>query len=414
MDRAMAACMEVPTQSNNSDLSDVLIAVGFVLSETAILIDRHDGELTEALKEACQRDQVLYGDSAISRILGQMKPNRLVTAALAVDNQVVTSAAAAAVISTPTLLAGLSLRNPQVQRVWSEALKSNVVAWQIKPNVGALRNEVFDILLDDELALDLLEHLVSSPLGNALDYPRRVEVWRALPPGYRNVCLASTAAAWARSLSDRVSQADYLDPEHELAMTLASPKMFQEMKTALERLQFKDVLNVFAGNSQLPETLFAAIFTTYRSTRHPSGTELDEAAQLVVARGWRNFTRSLLKHQGMSDDLRAFFRICADHLDFWDRVLHGLSLPSTSELDDLFTETACQLYPSGPMEREIWGRAGGDPAQLDVSGTGKGQWDRAIRNIRNGNQVCATSLIAAMRDDYPLNHQLNYLTKVYR
>ena len=40
--------------------------------------------------------------------------------------------------------------------------------------------------------------------------------------------------------------------------------------------------------------------------------------------------------------------------------------------------------------------------------------DAAIRKIRNGNQVSAPSLIAVMRDDYPLNNQLDYLAKEYR
>ena len=115
----------------------------------------------------------------------------------------------------------------------------------------------------------------------------------------------------------------------------------------------------------------------------------------------------------MADNLRSFFHICAEHLGLWDRVLHDISQPSTSEIDDLFVETGCELYPSGPMDNEVWARAGGDPSQLDTSGTGQRQWRSAIREIRNGNQMCAASLIAKMRDDYPLNDRLNYLAKEY-
>ena len=415
IDRAMVACLDKTMQPNNSGLSDALIAAGLVQAETATLINRHDGELAEALKEACERDRHRYGDGAIKHILGLMKPAGLVTAALAVDDQIVTAAAAAAVAAAPTLLAELSLRKPRVQKIWIEALKREDDAWQIRPDVVALRNEVFDSLLGDELASNLLEYLVSTPLGNVLDYPQRADVWLALPDYCRNVCLASTAEAWARALPDRVSQAEYLGPEYELAGALASPKMRQKMKAALERLAFEDVLNVFTGNDQLPDALLTKVFATfYRSDRHPSGEEIDRAARLVVARDWRNLTRSLLRRYGLTDDLRGFFHICADHLDLWDRVWHGISKPSTSELHDLFVETACKLYPLGPMDGEIWAQAGGNPAQLDVSGTGKRQWDAAIRKIRNGNQVSASSLIATMRSDHPLNNQLDYLAKEYR
>ena len=415
MDRAMAACLDETSHSNNSDLSDALIAAGLVQAETATLIKRHNGELAEALKEACERDRYRYGDGAVEHILGLMKPADLVTAAFAVDDQIVTAAAAAAVASAPMLLAELSLRKPKVQKVWIEALKREDGAWRIRTNVVALRNEVFDSLLGNELASDLLEHLVSSPLGNVLDYPRRADVWRALPDRCRNVCLASTAEAWARSLPDRVFHAEYLAPEYELSIVLASPKMRQEMKTALEHLAFDDVLNVFTRNAQLPDALLTEVFATfYGSNRHPSGEEFARAARLVTARDWRHFTRSLFKRYGLTDDLRGFYHICADHLDLWDRVRHRLRRPSTNELHSLFVETACELYASGPLDGEIWARAGGNPAQLDVSGTGKRQWDAAIRKIRNGNQVRAPSLIDAMRADYPLNNRLDYLAKEYR
>ena len=415
MDRAMAECMDEAMESNNSDLSDALIAAGFIQAETATLINRHDGELAEALKEACERDRNRYGDGAVKHILGLMKPHRLVTAALAVDDQIVMSAAAAAVASSPTLLTRLSLRKHQVQKVWIEALKCSSEAWRIRSNVAALRKEVFDSLLSGELASNLLEHLVSSPLGNVLDYPRRADVWRALPDRNRSACLDSTADAWARSLPNRVSQADYLKPEQELASALASPKMRQAMRAALERLLFEEILNVFTGNAHLPETLFREVFATYYgSDRHPSREELDRTARLVATRGWINLTRSLWSRYGMADDLCGFFHVCADHLDLWDRVLHGISRPSTSELYDLLVETVCELYPLGPMDNEIWARAGGNTSQLNTSGTGQQQWGSAIRKIRNGNQVHAASLIAAMRKDYSLNKKLHYLAEEYR
>ena len=68
MDRAMAECMDEAMRSNNSDLSDALIGAGFVQAETATLINRHDGKLAEALKEACERDRNRYGDGGVKHI----------------------------------------------------------------------------------------------------------------------------------------------------------------------------------------------------------------------------------------------------------------------------------------------------------------------------------------------------------
>ena len=115
----------------------------------------------------------------------------------------------------------------------------------------------------------------------------------------------------------------------------------------------------------------------------------------------------------MTDDLRRFFHTCADHLDFWDRIQHGITRPSPSELHNFLVKTACELYPLGPIDANIWDRAGGNPSQLDASGTGQRQWEAAIRKICKGSQVTAALLIAAMRDDYPMNIQLDYLAKEY-
>ena len=353
---------------------------------------------------------------AVEHILGLMQPAKLVTAALAVDHQLVTAAAAAAVAAAPTLLAELSLRKPQVQKVWIEALKREDGAWQIRANIGALRNEVFDSLLGDDLPSDLLEHLVSSPIGNVLDYPRRADVWRALPDRCRNVCLPSTAKAWIRSLPDRVFQAEYLDPEYELAIFLASPPMLQEMTAALQRLAFKDVLNVFTGNSQLPDALLTEVFATfYQSNRHPSGEEFDRIARLVAPRHWRNLTRSLLRRYGLTDDLRGFFSICADHLGLLGIEYGiGFSCHQRASFTTFLSKPPANFIPQARWMARFGLEPVAIPAQLDVSGTGKRQWDAAIRKIRNGNAVRAPALIAAMCGDYPLNNRLDYLAQEYR
>ena len=37
------------------------------------------------------------------------------------------------------------------------------------------------------------------------------------------------------------------------------------------------------------------------------------------------------------------------------------------------------LYPLGPMDQEVWARAGGDPSRLHLSGTGRALWFKALR-----------------------------------
>ena len=412
MDKAMTACVDDVDVLPSTKLSDDLIAAKFVLTEATFLVRRFDRDLTKSLREACERNRKRFGDHAVEHILKQMEPSELLSAILTVDDPLVTSAAAAAVVSEPELLGVHSLEEPRIQEIWAEALTRNKGTWQIRLDSEALRKEIFDFLLAGTLTPALVRTVASSPLGNALDYPRRAEIWGSLPDSCRDTFLSTTASAWIRSLSGRVSESAYILPEPELAQTLASPMMREEMTEALKRLSFKEVLDVFAGNLSLPESLFSILFATmYQPYESLSAEEIERTARLAASRNWRSFTRNLMDRYGVTNGLRHFFQICANHLDIWDRLLHGISQPSRAELYNLLVELACDLYSSGPKDSEIWARAGGNLSKLDVSGSGQLQWEAAIRKVRNGNKVRAGNLIAAMREDYPSNDCLAYLEK---
>ena len=226
--------------------------------------------MTKALNEACERDLKRFGNHAIRHILGLMEPKELVSASLVVDNPIATSAAAAAVVSEPTILEGHSIGVPRLQAIWAEALKSDSGVWQIRHNIQDLRGDVFDCVLAGTLNSELIKCLSSSPLANVLDYPRRGKVWSMLPDTCRAEFLHSTAKAWVRSLPNRLSEAAYIAPEQELALALAAPIMCEHMKGALQRLTFKDVHDVFLGNPNLPEALLAAVFPDNLPTRQAS------------------------------------------------------------------------------------------------------------------------------------------------
>ena len=71
-----------------------------------------------------------------------------------------------------------------------------------------------------------------------------------------------------------------------------------------------------------------------------------------------------------------------------------------------FTELAATLYPSGPSDRSIWMRSGGDLARLSLNGAGRDQWWSALRELElggGGRSVSFDTLITAMLEDYP-NH----------
>ena len=62
------------------------------------------------------------------------------------------------------------------------------------------------------------------------------------------------------------------------------------------------------------------------------------------------------------------------------------------------------LYPAGPMDQEIWARAGGEPSRLHLHETGRVAWIKALRMLSQGGGGAALrreSLIGAALEDYP-------------
>lgn len=73
------------------------------------------------------------------------------------------------------------------------------------------------------------------------------------------------------------------------------------------------------------------------------------------------------------------------------------------------------LYPLGPMDQEVWARAGGDPSRLNLHETGRAAWFRALSTLRRGGggrDIGRERLIDTALDDYPHHPVLTALHRV--
>ncbi|WP_138468681.1 caspase family protein [Poseidonocella sp. HB161398] len=80
------------------------------------------------------------------------------------------------------------------------------------------------------------------------------------------------------------------------------------------------------------------------------------------------------------------------------------------ELEEILVD----LYPAGPLEQEIWARAGGDVSRLRLSGTGRASWFAAIRTLRQGGggaHISQDTLVQAVLQDYPHHHALTQMSQ---
>lgn len=77
-------------------------------------------------------------------------------------------------------------------------------------------------------------------------------------------------------------------------------------------------------------------------------------------------------------------------------------------LEQLFVE----LYPEGPVQGELWSRAGGDDAALKKSSTGRAAWHATIKLLLlggGGANITKESLVETALQDYPNNPKLRGL-----
>lgn len=77
----------------------------------------------------------------------------------------------------------------------------------------------------------------------------------------------------------------------------------------------------------------------------------------------------------------------------------------------ILLDTLCELYPLGPTDQDIWERAGGDLSRLQLSGSGRTAWSRAVRDIARGASVSVADIVVAASEDYPLNRKLRDLSR---
>ncbi|WP_312144659.1 caspase family protein [Brevundimonas sp.] len=70
------------------------------------------------------------------------------------------------------------------------------------------------------------------------------------------------------------------------------------------------------------------------------------------------------------------------------------------------------LFPMGPLDQDLWLRAGGDVSRLTLSGNGRSQWFGALRLLSRGGgggEITQRSLVEAALEEFPRHRDLQAL-----
>ena len=133
-----------------------------------------------------------------------------------------------------------------------------------------------------------------------------------------------------------------------------------------------------------------------------------ESAAPIAVRGISDLLddKSRTDKQGGQDLAAANAAAFAFDLLALDIRLSSESAPTEAKPTEL-TAIAAALYPTGPSDRAIWQRSGGDLSRISLDGVGHARWWSALEQLGlggGGGTISLTSLVEVMVGDFP-NHE---------
>ena len=342
--------------------------------------------------------------------LRQAKPVEVVECALKIDDRRVTSFAGEAIAKKPKLLSDVDLSRTNAQAVWREALVIDPGAWRGPADPKAAFHAILDGVLDGRsVDSSLIDRLSQSPVADLRNYPRRSEIWCRVSEVARNNFLATTAEGWLRCVE---SKGVLLKPDRDLQSAILATDRLETTLDALSSQHIGTAIRIVASLEQYDEHRFTRLLQRMISSNNSLPfLDAEGIGRLVSERQWNTVADDLLaRHQSGRRDLKPALRVCHSMFDIWTRIFLGLTPPSEMAKWEAFEELAAELYPTGPDQDDLWQRAGGKDADLKHWEDGRDQWRRALRKIRHGKKPRPTVLLKRMKEDYPNNEHILYLT----
>lgn len=318
----------------------------------------------------------------------------------------------------PALLGAIDVADERWRRVWSYAVRGGAAPLAGIEQPTRAVHELLDLVLHgDQIDPFLLRALSSTAAGDLTTYPRRREVWgRLAAPAV--AFLATTAQGWI----ERFAADPTFDPTLEAPLEeaiLAKVVMPAYLRPAAAR-PASFVISLFHRFPRLSEEHFKEwLISIIRDGAPIPLIDATCIGRLIAARRWRDAAQHLVHYviNEQRDDVLPALSECQQLIRAFDRFylrFSGQLRDAKVEPDDWWSgllDVTAEVYPYGPMDQQIWTRAGGDAAAIELGHSGRTSWDVALRKVRygGGGRITLAGLLHNMRQDFSKNWRLKEL-----
>lgn len=274
-------------------------------------------------------------------------------------------------------------------------------------------NTLDTLLQGNEVPEEVWSLITKNQLTDIYYYEQRKKAWNILPLNVKRGFLQATASTYMK-LDD-----DSPNIETVLQDYLSQPTFLQEYFNQNKR-NLPSILHLFDKVSITNQTLLANFIYEYNEQL----PKLDAISlgKLVNQKKWEKCAENIYEKSKWNTSYRVALQECQSLLAFLSRLNISLSgwftgiVITKDEWWDALCEIACDLFPKGPNDGNLWEKADGKASELHHNTTGEDAWRKAFAKLRKGGckDITISKLLKAMKDRYDFNQELDRLIELYK